>query len=1421
MKTVFLRVLEAEDKATALLSAVREPKPAHGRKRFDVNTNSFRLVPGAPFAYWVREQVRRLFVELEPLESSGRIARSTNGTTDDNRWIRAAWETPVVSEPALWTWVPHVKGGAFSPYYADPHLAIHWDRVRQTYPGYVGTVHRPDIRPASLQHFFLPGLTWPRRTNGLSFRLMSSGCIFGDKGPAIFVPDNLPENLLALCAIVNSASYRALVALQLARTELAQSFEAGLIQQTPVPPLGLREHSRLANLVRRAWSLKRSLDTQTETSHTFTLPALLRVVGTDVATRAAAWSKYVRTVEAELAAIQAEIDNRCFELYGINETDRPAITDGFGIEASEEASSDGEKDTEDDAGDDIDENESTGDAIGLAAELVSWAVGVAFGRFDVRLATGARPLPSEPKPFDPLPACSFGMLAGDDGLPNARPPADYPLAFPENGMLVDDPGHEQDLTATVRAVFDVVFGPDADLWWEDVAALLDLKGHDLRSWLAGSFFKHHLKRHSKSRRKAPIVWQLGTPSARYSVWLYAHRLTRDSIFQLQNEVVGSKLIHEERQLASLMQAAGDSPSASDRKVIAGQEAFIGELRAMLDEMTKGIVVWYDVRSEFAPFIGEVRGGVQLLYQPVPVSIAGISTHLAEYVGSMFELRALVEPLVNGDTPESVVIYLPGCERDRRASVLMDLEKAGECYEPQLRRLARNILRQRYTDGVIDEMLASDRVTYGDLARASSVSSSSEPPSILKDLFHDVTGNDDLLAAWLVSDARDKNIVAKEASRELRKLVRSRLGLDLPEDAVLAKMRAITLRHVLTGEFRNDLNCQPPACLEGIPSSKTKDEEAALRELVRRIRTSWPNEYPRLADQVEQEFGLAHAGIPGEALGSIDTFRFEERTLLKHCGALISEHKFDEAIRLVSEREHSFWLDRNVSRKAQWEAARRMAELGSVAHSTLAAISKAQADANTWVEAYAAPDRGDGGGWYRLDLVQRRLETWLANLDDEPDERPLAVARRAYDAVCQKMAEGFSRAIAQASWNLSRPLHQTRIYSEVVESSPKPVGYFLIDAMRFEMGVELSERLTMTSDVTIRAAIGSLPSITPIGMAALQPGASASFAVVEQGGKLGAKIEEAFLPDLAARKKFVAARVPKLVDLSLDQLLSLQPSRLTKRVVGAQVVVVRSQEIDHAGEAGFTFQAPQVMDTVIDNIARAIRKLATAGIEHCVVAADHGHLFLPSDRDESMRIDAPGGHTVELHRRCWIGCGGATPAGCVRVSATSLGYVSDLEFVFPVGPGVFKAGGDLAFHHGSASLQELVIPVLTVRTKTEQSGRAAASTITVSGSPPAVTNRIFSVTLQLGGQNRALFSTALVVRPLLMTAGKQVGSVGMASNAELDRSTGCVTLPTNTSVTVAFLLNDDTVASLRIVVQDPATDGVLYRSPADIPVRLGI
>ena len=340
--------------------------------------------------------------------------------------------------------------------------------------------------------------------------------------------------------------------------------------------------------------------------------------------------------------------------------------------------------------------------------------------------------------------------------------------------------------------------------------------------------------------------------------------------------------------------------------------------------SRSVVVWYDPRAEFVDFVNELRGAPAAVASATPINLAGSQVSLIQFAGSMFELRAVVEPLVSRDASERVVLYLPGCQRDTTASVLMEVEKAGDCWEPQLRKIARNVLRKRYTDGLIDDLLAPAGVTYADLATASADTDAAESPSLLKVIFHDAAGSDGILAAWLVHSDRDAEIGDKEAARELAKLIRSSVGLEVPDGTALTKARAITVRYVLVGEFRSDLEVAPPASLDGVPRPRTKADEQAIRELAQRLRTAFPDAYAELADRVESELNLSDAPVAPHALGGIDTFRFEERVVLTHCTDLIAAGQFDEALGFVAQREHNFWLDRDVARRAQWEACRLMA-----------------------------------------------------------------------------------------------------------------------------------------------------------------------------------------------------------------------------------------------------------------------------------------------------------------------------------------------------------------------------------------------------------------------------------------------------------------------------------------------------------------
>lgn len=835
------------------------------------------------------------------------------------------------------------------------------------------------------------------------------------------------------------------------------------------------------------------------------------------------------------------------------------------------------------------------------------------------------------------------------------------------------------------------------------------------------------------------------------------------------------------------------------------EYIAGKIVDMLKN--RRVVVFYDPRREFQPFVDELRGGDG--DEPiVSVTMRGLTVSLARFAGSFVRLRAEVEPLVSVDRPEPLLIYLAGVERNHKGSLLMELECAGERYEPQLKRHARNVLRHKYSDGQIDQMLERAGLTYSDIVRYLEQTEEGEQASILKNIFSR-EGWADLLVEWLADESKDKPIREKEAVAELLTLIQMRLGLELKEDD-LAKARARTVRYALVNEFRGALAGNVPASLGMIPAPPSSDHSKRVCELVEALRKQKPEAYVALADQVEKDLALSAAGFQAGDLGAIGTFRFEERVLLGWVASLIAERKYDEAMAVIERRTHSFWLNQQIERSAQWECCRLMAELGLLVATIRPALSKMGKNPAHWAESYAAQD-----GWHKADQTHRQMEAWVAKMDDDPEaEKGIGVVRREYEETLKKMAVGFAQAFESAGWNVPEALHQTEVYSKVVAPGKARTAYFLVDAMRYEMGAELVLQLPEVKDLSIRPAVAALPTITEVGMAALLPGASASFSVIERKNGLAARIEENVLSDVTDRMKLLKARVPGAVDMTLDKLLSTSSNKLRKSIEGAPLIVIRSQEIDELGESGKDILVRQTMDSVIGNLARAVRKLARIGVEAFVITADHGYQYSMS-KDEDMRADSPGGREVDLHRRCWAGQGGQTPAGSVRIPGAELGYETDLDFIFPKGLEVYRAPGGLSFHHGGFSLQELLIPVISFRA-TSDDGRAAAVNVKLEGLPAAITNRIFSVRVTVAAD---LFSTDLApIRIVLMAGGEQAGQAEMAVNAEFDRQTGCVKLKPGVEASVGIMLTREACPAVKVVVLDPATDAVLGQS-AEMPVKV--
>ena len=615
--------------------------------------SSLLLVPNGPFAYSVSCAVRALFKNLPPFEQSRITARAGLCTGDDFRFVRLTWEVEAVGD--VGRWIPFAKGGKFACYYSDIHLAVNWSNSGEEIVAgaTAGTV--PGARPQNISFFFRRGLTWPLRTqSGLGFRVLPAGCVFGHKGPCAFVESDEPKTLLALLALTVSQVFRCFVEIQMA----FGSYEVGVIQRTVVPA---SLDPRLSGLALAAWTAKRRPDAANLTSHAFLRPALTQP-GSSLAGGIDRWSSLLTESTAALAAASSEIDDIAHRLYGLEEDDRRAIEMTIGSPES------GANDSTGDSGEDEEEDSPSAGASGpaLVSELLDYALGCAFGRWDIRYATGKCQPPEQPDPFDRLPVCSPGMLQNTEGLPAKQMdvPADYPLRISWPGILVDNENHSEDIVARVGEAIEVIWKDHAQAIEQEACGILGVK--TLRDYFRrpADFFADHLKRYSKSRRQAPIFWPLSTASgSSYTLWVYYHRLTPDILFTALRDFVKPRRQSEELYYDRIQKETSTNPTTENRNKLTGSENLLNSLKTLESEILR-------VAPLFKPNLND---GVIINQAPL--------WRMISHPKWQKDCKACWDKLVKGDYdwahlamhlwPERVV---PKCQNDRSFAIAHGLEE---------------------------------------------------------------------------------------------------------------------------------------------------------------------------------------------------------------------------------------------------------------------------------------------------------------------------------------------------------------------------------------------------------------------------------------------------------------------------------------------------------------------------------------------------------------------------------------------------------------------------------------------------------------------------------------------------------------------------------------------------------------------------
>jgi hypothetical protein len=313
----------------------------------------------------------------------------------------------------------------------------------------------------------------------------------------------------------------------------------------------------------------------------------------------------------------------------------------------------------------------------------------------------------------------------------------------------------------------------------------------------------------------------------------------------------------------------------------------------------------------------------------------------------------------------------------------------------------------------------------------------------------------------------------------------------------------------------------------------------------------------------------------------------------------------------------------------------------------------------------------------------------------------AKLRKAYLRHLDRTNSAFSELLARAGADGHLPLslpYAGEIIKDAVSraSSRTPVAVVVLDACRYDLGQRLADLLNQGEPkrrAEVANACAPIPSNTPLGMAYNLP-VEAHKLQVEFPEKDGADWQvglDAFQGNLAQaadRRKWLKAiyKLPDRAFLAVADVIDADGlETIHAKSLGKLVFVFEDTLDDHDQ----VFR-PFGLDQVVERYAALVRRLRSGGYHTIFFVTDHGFFHWDPAPDEKD-LPKPEGSVLWKSRRAMVGHDLRHPSALkFRVTGSD-----DLECCIPRGLGAFKTYGGLGFFHGGASLQELIIPVLTI------------------------------------------------------------------------------------------------------------------------------
>lgn len=448
----------------------------------------------------------------------------------------------------------------------------------------------------------------------------------------------------------------------------------------------------------------------------------------------------------------------------------------------------------------------------------------------------------------------------------------------------------------------------------------------------------------------------------------------------------------------------------------------------------------------------------------------------------------------------------------------------------------------------------------------------------------------------------------------------------------------------------------------------------------------------LARKIEDDLNYKDVAtqLPWETLQDADVFEASEREVIHRLVESVASQSMstrDVLDTISARRRESFWSDDYATLYDGLSAA---AEL-------IPAIRTAKLEIASFDDGLTRY-RNE---WFRIDQLYRLFtHAYLTAEFKQPLEALGDLVENAYvtnflaklGVSWQAQVNGVER------WRTLNVPSQSSFYEHYVAKilkGRKKAVVVISDALRYEVAEELTSSIRGENkfEAKIEAMLGVLPSYTQLGMASLLPNQTLAHSpngdpVLVDGQKSdGTANRTKILGSVAG----AAIQAKTFIEMKAGDRRDLYAAH--------QVLYVYHDTIDATGDKAVsehrTFAAAA---DAIRELLDIIKKLASANATNIFVTADHGFLYQRSKLAPqfNLTVKPQGEKIVAEKRRYVLGRGLKQDPAFRTFQPEQIGLSSDLEVQIPNSiQRIVQPGAGFQFVHGGASLQEIVVPVISI------------------------------------------------------------------------------------------------------------------------------